>query len=123
MCNKTMPMQPISTESAPYYTWGEGCDGWHLVRTPELSIIEERMPAGTSERRHFHAVARQFFYVLRGELTLEVDGEQHVLTAGKAVEISPGVPHQAMNRGGADVRFLVTSQPPSHGDRVEAESG
>ena len=41
------------------------------------------------------------------------------LKAGEGVEVSPGQAHQAMNRSGADVRFVVTSQPPSHGDRVE----
>jgi hypothetical protein len=44
----------ISIGSAEHYTWGSVCDGWHLVRRPELSVIRERMPAGTSEVRHFH---------------------------------------------------------------------
>ena len=58
----------IDKESAPHYGWGEGCDGWHLVRTPELSVIQERMPPGTSEVRHRHGRARQFFFVLSGRL-------------------------------------------------------
>jgi hypothetical protein len=28
--------------------------------------------------------------------------------------------HQAINRSAAPVRFLVTSQPPSHGDRIDS---
>jgi uncharacterized cupin superfamily protein len=115
-----MPPAPISTAEAPHYTWAEVCDGWHLVRTDTLSIIEERMPPGTAERRHLHAHARQFFYVLSGELTLELDGQRHILTAGHGLEVAPGLAHQAFNRSAADVRFLVTSQPPSHGDRTDA---
>lgn len=111
----------ISTDTAERYTWGQGCDGWHLVRTAELSVIEERMPPGTSEVRHYHVRARQFFYVLEGELTMEVEGAVHTLRAGEGVEIAPGQAHQAFNRSGAAVRFLVTSQPPSHGDRVACE--
>ena len=110
-------MRPISTETAEHYVWGEVCDGWHLVRTPELSVIEEQMPPGASEQRHRHEFARQFFYVLAGELTMEVDGVVHTLTAGVGLEIAPGQAHQAMNRSGADVRLLVMSQPRSHGDR------
>ena len=110
----------ISTESAPHYQWGEGCDGWHLVRSDSLSIIEERMPPKTAERRHKHSRAHQFFYVLGGELTLEVEGEEHLLQAGVGLEIAPGQAHQALNRGENDARFLVTSQPPSHGDRIDA---
>jgi mannose-6-phosphate isomerase-like protein (cupin superfamily) len=112
-------MRPISIANAEYYVWGEGCEGWYLVRTDALSVIEERMPPGTEERRHAHARARQFFYVLEGELALEVDGEEHFLKAHQGVEIAPGLPHQAFNHSSADVRFLVTSQPPSHGDRVD----
>ena len=53
-----MNSTPISRTNALHYTWAGVCDGWHLVRTPELSIIEERMPPGTSEHRHFHTHAR-----------------------------------------------------------------
>ena len=35
-------------------------------------------------------------------------------------EIPPGEIHQAINRSAAPVRFLVTSQPPSHGDRIDS---
>ncbi len=111
-------MKPVSISSAAHYTWGDGCDGWHLVRTDVLSIIEERMPPETSEQRHVHQRARQFFYVLAGELAMEVGGSEHVIAANHGLEIEPGVPHQAMNRSAGDVRFLVTSQPPSHGDRT-----
>lgn len=111
----------ISKDTAEHYVWGQDCDGWHLVRTPELSIIEERMPPSASEVRHYHVRARQFFYVLEGELTMEIDHSHHVLRVGEGVEIAPGQPHQAMNRSRVDARFLVTSQPPSHGDRVICE--
>jgi len=116
---------PISIASAAHYTWGavsdevqgEVCDGWHLVRDANLSVIEERMPPGSHEQRHLHSRSRQFFYILAGELTLELAGTHHQLTAGQGLEISPGQPHQAINNSGSDVRFLVISQPPSHGDR------
>ena len=109
-----------SSKTAEHYTWGENCDGWYLVRTDALHIIEERMPPGTSEVRHFHERARQFFYVLQGELTIEVEGEHIVLSNGEGMEIAPGERHQVLNRSNEPVRFLVTSQPPSHGDRIVA---
>ena len=113
----------IDTQSAAHYTWGAGCDGWHLVRQPELSVIKERMPPGTEEVRHFHQRARQFFFVLTGELTLELDGRAEVLRAHQGLEVPPGLPHQALNHSGAEVLFLVISCPPSHGDRSEAPAG
>lgn len=75
------------------------------------------MPPGTAEVRHRHLRARQFFYVLAGQLELEVEGTRHRLEAGMGLEIAPGVAHEVGNRGAGDVMFLVVSQPPSHGDR------
>ena len=112
--------EPINTKTASQYTWGQVCTGWHLVKTENLSVIEELMPPGTSETRHHHARSRQFFYVLSGELTLEIDGTTHVLHPGDGIEIPPNHPHQAFNRSQSDTRILVTSHPPSHGDRVPA---
>jgi mannose-6-phosphate isomerase-like protein (cupin superfamily) len=114
-----LPTKIVDTSSAEHYTWGDNCDGWYLVRTPELNIIEERMPPGTSETRHHHVRARQFFFVLEGELTMEVEHHEFVVKAGQGIEISSGQAHQAMNRSGAELRIMVTSQPPSHDDRVE----
>jgi mannose-6-phosphate isomerase-like protein (cupin superfamily) len=107
----------ISRDNAEHYVWGEVCDGWHLLREQGLSVIEEQMPPGAQEQRHFHTRSRQFFYVLAGELTMEIAGEHHLLTAGYGLEIAPGESHQALNQSGRDVRFLVISQPPSHDDR------
>ena len=110
------PVQ-VSTQTAEHYTWGEQCDGWHLVRSSSLSVIQERMPPGTREQRHRHAHARQFFFVLRGQLVLEVEGTRHALPEGAGLEIAPGLAHTAMNESAMDVAFLVISQPPSHSDR------
>ncbi len=122
MSDKPAPTKVVSTVNAEHYQWGgpagTDCDGWHLVRTPQLSIIEESMPPGTSEARHYHVPARQFFYVLEGELTLEAEHHVFKIRAGEGIEIAPGMAHQAFNRSESPVRFSVTSQPPSHGDRV-----
>lgn len=109
----------ISQESAEHYTWGSGCEGWHLLQSDSLSIIEERMPPGTSEVLHRHRHATQFFYVMRGELHIDVDGVMHHVAAGSGLEVRRGEPHQVFNNGSVAAEFLVVSQPPSHGDREE----
>lgn len=117
-----IPM-PISVENAHHYRWGEGCDGWHLVRAAGVSVIEERMPAGTVEVRHWHARAIQFFYVLTGTLVMEVEGARHELAAGSGIELPAGTAHQARNEGAVDTTFLVISSPPHQGDRRDAPLG
>jgi mannose-6-phosphate isomerase-like protein (cupin superfamily) len=118
-------VKPISRNNAEHYTWPSAidaqlCDGWHLHRSPALSIIEERMPPSTAEQRHVHQRATQFFYVLSGELTIELDGQEHRLAPFTGLTVPAHTPHQVFNRGPADARFLVISQPPSHGDRIPA---
>jgi mannose-6-phosphate isomerase-like protein (cupin superfamily) len=122
MSEQNIVAQKISKANADSYKWGgpkaDQCDGWHLVRTPQLSIIEESMPPGTSEHRHHHLYARQFFYVLQGNLAIEIEGTHIDLGTGEGIEIAPGQAHQVLNNSSAIVRFLVVSNPPSHGDRV-----
>jgi mannose-6-phosphate isomerase-like protein (cupin superfamily) len=109
----------ISKENAPHYTWGADCDGWRLVDTPGLSIIHERMPPNTQEKRHYHRVAHQFFFVLQGQLCLELDGTTHLLMPGQGIEVALGLAHQAINTSEAAVEFIVTSAPSTAGDRIE----
>jgi len=110
----------IDRQGAEHYVWGGTNDGWQLVKHDGMSVIEERLAPGAAEVRHYHRKARQFFYVLSGELTMEAGGTITRLTAGQGMEIQPHMPHQARNRSNAPVEILVNSTPKSHGDRVEA---
>lgn len=76
------------------------------------------MSPGTAKQRHRHRRARQFFYVLAGEVTLELGSETHRLQRGEGLHVPPGAGHQVRNDSAADVRFIVVSAPKSHGDRV-----
>lgn len=113
-------MKIVDTSNAEHYLWGSGCDGWHLVKQDDFSVITERVPAGECEQRHLHTHARQFFYVLVGEAVVEVNGERLILQARQGVEIPPSVAHQFRNESTSEVLFLVASVPKSHGDRVSA---
>jgi mannose-6-phosphate isomerase-like protein (cupin superfamily) len=113
--------ETISRQTAQHYSWGNNCDGWHLVKTESLSVIEERMPPGTSEIRHYHQKANQFFYVLKGNLQINLEGTELTLNAGQGLHVEAGKRHQVHNRSASDVEFLVVSNPPSHGDRVATD--
>ncbi|MEJ2402714.1 MAG: cupin domain-containing protein [Candidatus Thiodiazotropha sp.] len=109
-----------SEKNSEHYIWGGDCEGWHLLKSESLSVIKERVPAGRFEVRHYHEKAEQFFYILSGTATLEVDGCENVVNAGEGLYIPAGVPHQLKNESQNEVIFIVTSTPPSHGDRVES---
>ena len=111
-------MEPITRANAAHYTWGDGCDGWVLVETPALSVIEERMPPGAAEQAHRHLLAQQFFRILEGEAIMELPEQSVTLRAGEGLSIPAGLPHRIRNASAADVRFLVISQPTTKlGDR------
>ncbi|HKU25804.1 MAG TPA: cupin domain-containing protein [Candidatus Sulfotelmatobacter sp.] len=110
---------PVSRDNAEHYRWGVDCDGWYLVHNKDLSVIEELMPPGSAEIRHHHEQAQQFFYILDGEVLMEIDGENHLLSAGTGIHIQAGRHHQIRNPSAGAVRFLVVSQPSSRGDRIE----
>lgn len=110
----------VSKSNSEHYRWGDNCDGWHLVKLPTFSVIQEKVPCGCKEVRHYHRKAEQFFFVLSGIASLEVDGQEKVLEAQQGILVEAGMPHQLRNNHEFELIFLVTSVPPSHGDRVEA---
>lgn len=125
-----MTIAKVSTLNADHYYWGDGADGWHLVKSRALSVIQERLPVGGGEVLHKHHQAEQFFYVLLGCLSINVFTDENLggqqagaaqqtieLLAGEGVHIPAGVYHQISNTGEQDVHFLVVSTPPSHGDK------
>lgn len=110
-------MEGISINNAEHYQWGDGCDGWHLLKRDDLSVIQERVPPGKFEIKHLHRKARQFFYILSGEATMMLGNQTIRLSASEGIEIPPGAIHQFRNDSNTDVVFLVISSPKSHGDR------
>lgn len=118
MTREMMKFMPISTETAEHYVWGGNCDGWFLLKEDTISVIQERMPPGSTEVMHLHHRSRQLFYVLSGELTMETASARTTIPAGHALAIEPNVAHCAVNESSEAVEFLVISSPPSHGDKV-----
>jgi mannose-6-phosphate isomerase-like protein (cupin superfamily) len=116
-----MKVEALNTANAEHYIWGDACDGWHLIKSQELSIIEERMPPHTAERRHVHSKADQFFYILSGEAQMEIEGQIVTLSTRNGVFIQHGRTHKISNESDQDVIFLVISRPTTRGDREECE--
>ena len=55
-----------SIENSAHYKWGTNSDGWHLLEADDLSVIEENVPPGEKEVRHYHNKSQQF----NGELQI-----------------------------------------------------
>lgn len=110
-----------SIQTAKHYNWGEGCDGWWLLKSDKFTVIEEKMPAGTEEKRHYHAKTDQFFYCLEGKLLIENDGKTIFLEVGEGLHVKAGSVHKIKNTQNQLAQFLVISVPNSHEDRIDVE--
>lgn len=111
----------ISNKTAAHFTWGNGCDGWWLLKQDAFSVIEEVMPPNTAEISHYHQNTEQFFYCLEGQLEIDMTASQHKLEPGEGLHIQAGAIHKAKNTSTVPVRFMVISSPYSHSDRVDVE--
>lgn len=56
---------------------------------------------------HYHKRATELYYVLEGEGTVTLDGQEHAVRKGSLVHIPPGVVHGAKGR----MRVLVVGVP------------
>ncbi len=108
-----------SKKNSKHYNWGENCSGWHLVESQSLSVIEEMMPPNTQEKKHYHLHAQQFFRILSGTATFEIEDQICEVEAGEGIHILPNTKHRIRNDQPEKLEFIVISEPTSHGDRFE----
>ncbi len=112
----------INKANSEAYTWGSNCKGWHLVNNKSLSVIQELMLPNTTETEHKHKNAQQFFFILKGIATFEINHTLIEVHAGEGVHIEPNSAHQIKNLSSENIEFLVISQPHAHGDRIVTKS-
>jgi mannose-6-phosphate isomerase-like protein (cupin superfamily) len=104
-----------------HYKWGNDCDGWNLVDEDHLSVKQELMPAGNQEVKHFHLAAQQFFYILKGKATFEIENSIIEINAGEGLHIEARKMHRIINHGKEDLEFILCSQPSTKNDRINCE--
>ncbi len=96
-------------------------DGGYMLRflaeSPgqPLAITENTVPPGFSgPLRHRHERMTDVFYVLDGEMALELEGVVRRLGPGGFALIPPGVVHTFSNPGEVSLRFLNIYHPPGN---------
>ncbi len=101
-----------------HYQWGDVCDSWNLVDTSSLSVKQEMMPGGASEQLHYHKYSQQFFFILAGTATFEIEGNQIEVSVGEGLQILAGEKHRIINNGKINLEFILCSQPSISNDRI-----
>lgn len=83
----------------------EGQDG--------ISLIEQWAPYGDSPPLHFHRTEDELFYVLEGELRIQVQQEELRLKPGQALLAPKGIAHTYRVESSGGAHWLVIT---AHGD-------
>jgi|SRR3989304_3352442 len=66
---------------------------------------------GQNQKPHAHEASDKVFYVIEGEGTFAVDGEEAVLGPGEVTIARPGQNHSLANRGSEPLVVLVFMAP------------
>lgn len=77
---------------------------------PELGATEILIHPGEEPPLHVHKNEDEWFYMLEGEVTFHVGGENHLGTAGAFVSFPRGIPHTFTVESDS-ARFLVLNTP------------
>lgn len=108
-----MTINPLSTQ-APFITKDGSSIRSLLDRTnapvQNQSLAEATVPVGKPTQRHFHRLSEEFYFILEGRGTMEIDGETHQVSPGDAILIPPGAWHQITAT--EPLRFLCCCAPP-----------
>ena len=86
-------------------SWGGSCQTWELLGGDDLAVFHEE---------HAHGKARQFFFVLDGELSVRVLGRDQMLRRHEGLEIPPGEFH--FLRGPISLLLRASEQIEGHED-------
>lgn len=76
------------------------------------------MPAGTAEQLHYHEKTQQFFFMLKGVATFEIEGEAIEVKEREGLYIKAGMKHRVVNNTQESIEFILSSQPSAAGDRI-----
>ena len=74
------------------------------------SLAEASVPEGGTTERHYHKLSEEFYFVLVGTGTMEIDGETSAVGPGDAILIPAGCWHQITAI--SLLRFLRCCAPP-----------
>jgi quercetin dioxygenase-like cupin family protein len=86
-----------------------------LVRSEEsegrIAMVESTMPPGAKGPPLHTHVFDETFYVLEGELTVQLGDDLTLAGPGEVAFALGGIPHTLANRGDAPARFLIVCAP------------
>lgn len=76
------------------------------------SLAEATLRPGGATERHYHRSSEEFYFILEGIGTMEIDGELRRVIPGDGILIRPGSWHQITADDAGGLRLLCCCSPP-----------
>jgi mannose-6-phosphate isomerase-like protein (cupin superfamily) len=80
------------------------------AKTCTINCIKTPVGGGSPAGMHIHAVD-QIFYILRGTMSIEIEGKQYDCRPGSLIIFPTGVPHRNWNGGSEPTVHLAFNTP------------
>jgi quercetin dioxygenase-like cupin family protein len=77
----------------------------------KYAMWEAIVPPGGGPPPHVHSREEEGFYILEGEITLQVGDKRLMASAGMFANMPVGTPHSFKNEGGKPARMLISIAP------------
>ena len=77
----------------------------------EWSLLEATVNPGSIVPEHRHEGFEESFYILEGELEMQMNGETMTVSKGHFIKVPKGAVHGYKNTSGSPVRYLTWTHP------------
>lgn len=80
----------------------------------DLEVLAADVPPGAASSEHpWGHPSTECAYVVRGELTVEISGQTHTISAGESITFDSRQPHRYLNTSEEITSIVVSVTPPS----------
>jgi quercetin dioxygenase-like cupin family protein len=110
------PSMPLIRKTAEGRTIAVVGDVYRFLATGEetngkYAMWEALVPPGGGPPPHVHSREEEGFYILEGEITLQVGEKRLVATAGMFANMPVGTPHSFKNESDRTAKMLISVAP------------
>jgi quercetin dioxygenase-like cupin family protein len=112
----TNPSKPVIRKPAQGRTVAVVGDAYRFLATGEdtngkYALWEAIVPPGGGPPPHVHSREEEGFYILEGEITLQIGDQRLVASAGMFANMPVGTPHSFKNESSRPAKMLISVAP------------
>ena len=93
----------------------------YLLRGPRVDFGLVVLQPGEDFKRHYHNAVEENFFVLEGEVDIDVAGTDIHAVEGDLIHAEPPEPHYLVNNGTVPCKMVFVKAPYDPKDKVDVE--